>query len=168
MFWRIASLPLAGAPQPGSGTAFDWNGTRLLALPNRERAVIDFIDLRTWQPVKTIATPGPGSFVRSHGGSRCAWADAMMGADTDATLTVIDKQTLEPVTQLRQSGHSLSHVEFTQDGRHALTRVGGPEGALIVHDATTLKEVKRLPMRSPAASYNVGNQPGQPDRDRRP
>lgn len=165
---RIASLPLAGAPQPGSGTAFDWNGRRVLALPNPERAAIDVIDLRTWQPVKTIATPGPGSFVRSHDGSRYAWADAMMGADTDATLTVIDKQTLEPVAQLRQAGHSPVHVEFTQDGRHALVSVRGPQGALIVHDATTRRQVKRLPMRGPAASYNVGNQLERPDPGRSP
>ena len=165
---RIASLPLAGAPQPGSGTAFDWNGTRVLALPNPRRAVIDVIDLRTWRLVKSIATAGPGSFVRSHDGSCYIWTDAMMGTDVDTALTMIDKQTLQPVAQLRQSGHSPVHAEFTQDGRHALARVRGPQGALIVHDATTCRQVKRLPMRGPVASYNVGNQLERPDPGHRP
>lgn len=148
--------------------AFDWNGTRVLALPNPGRAAIEVIDLRTWQPVKTIATAGPASFVRSHDASRYAWTDATIGANTDATLTLIDKQTLQPVARLRQPGHSPVHAEFTQDGRHALARVREPQGALIVHDATTRRQVKRLPMRSPAASYNVGNQLGRPDPGHRP
>ena len=165
---RIASLPLGGAPQPGSGAAFDGNGTRVLALPSQERVAIDVIDLRTWQPVKSMAAPGPGSFVRSHDGSRYAWTDAMMGADTDATLTVIERQTLESAVQLRQPRDSLAHVEFIQDGRHAPVSVGGPRGALIVHGATPRKEVKRLPMRSPAASHNVGNPLGRSNLERRP
>jgi hypothetical protein len=35
--------------------------------------------------------------------------------------------------------------------------VGGRRGALIVYDAATLKEVKRLPMSKPVGQYNVWN-----------
>jgi hypothetical protein len=31
------------------------------------------------------------------------------------------------------------------------------DGALIVYDARTLKEVKRLPMKKPSGKYNVYN-----------
>jgi hypothetical protein len=31
------------------------------------------------------------------------------------------------------------------------------DGALIVFDAATLKEVKRIPMKKPMGKYNVGN-----------
>ena len=31
------------------------------------------------------------------------------------------------------------------------------DGALVVYDAATLKEVKRLPMKKPSGKYNVHN-----------
>ena len=165
---RIASLPSVGVPLPGSGTAFDWNGSQVLALPNRERAAIDIIDLRTWKLVKSIATPGPGSFVRGHEGSRHLWTDATMGGKTGATLTAIDKQTLQVAASLNDPGPGLAHVAFTHSGRHMLASLNEAEGALVVFDAATLKEVKRLPMRLPTGVYNVGNQIKHPAYDPTP
>jgi hypothetical protein len=52
---------------------------------------------------------------------------------------------------------TLAHVEFTRDGRYALASLWEMDGALIVHDAQTLKEVKRIPMRKPVGKYNVFN-----------
>jgi hypothetical protein len=71
---------------------------------------------------------------------------------------VIDKRTLEVVKTLRpEPGRSAAHVEFTRDGRYALVSLWEMEGALIVYDAATLQEVKRLPMRKPVGKYNVFN-----------
>jgi hypothetical protein len=36
------------------------------------------------------------------------------------TLTIVDKRTLEVVTQVREPGRMLAHVEFTWDGRYTL------------------------------------------------
>ena len=47
--------------------------------------------------------------------------------------------------------------EFTRDGRYALASLWEDDGALIVYDAATLREVKRLPMRKPVGKYNIGN-----------
>nr|MCU0889959.1 cytochrome C oxidase Cbb3 [Rubritepida sp.] len=86
-----------------------------------------------------------------------AWVDSMMSAAKD-TLTVIDKQTLQPVAHLRpEPGRTLAHIEFTRDGRHALASLWEDDGALIVFDARTLREVKRIPMRKPVGKYNVHN-----------
>jgi hypothetical protein len=54
-------------------------------------------------------------------------------------------------------GKTAAHVEFTRDGRYALVSVWENDGALIVYDATTLREVKRLPMNKPSGKYNVYN-----------
>lgn len=154
---RIAALPLAGMPHLGSGITFAWNGTTVLASPNLKDGVVQVIDMKTWQAVKSIATPGPGFFMRSHENSRYAWVDSMMSPTAKDTLTLIDKRTLEPVAQVREPGRTLAHIEFTRDGRHALASVWEMDGAIVVYDAATFKEVKRLPMSKPVGKYNVWN-----------
>jgi pseudouridine synthase len=58
---------------------------------------------------------------------------------------------------VREPGRTLAHIEFTKDGRYALASVWEMDGAIIVFDAQTLKEVKRLPMSKPVGKYNVWN-----------
>lgn len=73
-------------------------------------------------------------------------------------MHVIDKQTLQVVKTLRPApGKTSAHVEFTKDGRYALVSVWDPDGALVVYDANSLEEVKRLPMNKPSGKYNVHN-----------
>ena len=154
---KIAELPIAGMPHPGSGITFTWKGTTVLASPNLKDGTIDVIDMRTWKAVKTIPTPGPGCFMRSHENSRYAWTDSMMSPKAKDTLTLIDKTTLEPAATLRKPGRTLAQTEFTRDGRYALVSVRESDGAVIVFDTKTLKEVKRLPMSKPVGGYNVWN-----------
>ena len=154
---KIAELPIAGMPHLGSGITFAWNGTTVLASPNLKDGAIDVIDMKTWKTVKTIPTPGPGFFMRSHETTRYAWADSMMSPTAKDTLTLIDKATLTPMATLREPGRTLAHTEFTKDGRYALVSVWETDGAIIVFDAQTLKEVKRLSMSKPVGKYNVWN-----------
>jgi dihydro-heme d1 dehydrogenase len=154
---KIAELPIAGMPHLGSGITFEWNGTTVLASPNLKDGALDVIDMKTWKPVKTITTPGPGFFVRSHEATPYAWTDSMMSATAKDTLTIIDKRSLQVVASVREPGKTLAHVEFTKDGRYALASVWDTDGALIVYDAATFKEVKRLPMSKPVGKYNVWN-----------
>ena len=151
------TLPVGGLPQPGSGISFAYGGGRVLASPNLQVGAIDVIDLQTWKSVATIPTPGPGSFVRSHASTPYAWADSTMSPGAQDTLTIVDKRTLRPVASVREPGRTLAHVEFTRDGRHALASLREQDGALIVYDAATFREVRRLPMRQPLGVYNVRN-----------
>lgn len=154
---KIAELPIAGMPHLGSGITFAWNGTTVLASPNLKDGAIDVIDMKTWKPVATIPTPGPGFFMRSHENTPYAWTDSMMSPTAKDTLTLIDKATLKAVASVREPGKTLAHIEFTKDGKYALASVWEMEGALVIYDATTLKEVKRLPMSKPVGKYNVWN-----------
>lgn len=154
---KIADLPLAGMPHLGSGITFASQGTTVLASPNLQGGTLDVIDMKTWKPLRSIPVPGPGFFMRSHEASRFAWTDSMMSPTAKDTLTIIDKATLEPVAQVREPGKTLAHIEFTRDGRHALASLWELDGALIVYDAKTFKEVKRLPMSKPVGKYNVWN-----------
>ncbi|NML15240.1 nitrite reductase [Azohydromonas caseinilytica] len=154
---KVAELPIAGMPHLGSGITFAWQGTTVLASPNLQGGAIDVIDMKSWKPLRSIATPGPGFFMRSHEATPYAWTDSMMSPGAKDTLTLIDKRTLQVAAQIREPGRTLAHTEFTKDGRYALVSVWEMDGALIVFDATTLKEVKRLPMSKPVGKYNVWN-----------
>ena len=164
---KIANLPLDGMPHLGSGITWEWQdpaagpGARprtVMASTNLKAGEVTVIDMKTWEVVKRIPTRGPGFFLRSHSSSRYAFVDSMMSAEAKHILQVIDKQTLEVVHEITgEPGKTLAHVEFTRDGRHALASLWEDEGAVIVYDARTLAEVKRLPMRKPVGKYNVWN-----------
>jgi hypothetical protein len=155
---RIASLELPGMPHLASGITWQRQGRTVMATPNLREGLLTVIDVKDWKTVKLIPTLGPGFFLRSHEKSRYAFLDAMMSPEHKDTLQVLDKQLLEVVATLRaEPGKTLAHVEFDRYGRHALASVMEMEGALIVYDASTLEELKRLPMKRPVGKYNVYN-----------
>ena len=154
---KIATVDVPGMPHLASGITWDYRGRTVMATPNLKAGVVTVIDIKTWQTVKQIATNGPGFFMRSHEKSRFAWVDAFMSASRD-TLQIIDKDTLEVVASVTPApGKTAAHVEFMRDGRYALVSVWELDGALVVYDAQTFKEVKRLPMKRPVGKYNVYN-----------
>ncbi|MDZ7840532.1 MAG: cytochrome D1 domain-containing protein [Gammaproteobacteria bacterium] len=154
---RIADIDLTGLPHLGSGITWEYEGRRVLATPNLKEGVVSVIDMTNWQTIKRIETLGPGFFMRSHENTPYAWVDVFFGPNKDA-LHVIDKRTLEIVETLRPSpGKTAAHVEFTADGAHALVSIWDPDGAIVVYDAETLMEVKRIPMNKPSGKYNVHN-----------
>lgn len=160
---RVASIDLPGMPHLGSGITWAWTApdghkTTVLASPNLRDGVVSIIDMQTWQTIKQVKTLGPGFFMRSHEASRYAWVDAMMSPTNKNKLLLIDKTTLEPAGTIEgPPGQTLAHIEFTRDGRYALASLWEMDGALIVYDAQTLKEVRRLPMSKPVGKYNVWN-----------
>jgi len=155
---KIGELALDGMPHLGSGITFAWNGRTVMASTNLKAAEVTVIDLKTWQVVKRIPTRGPGFFLRSHEASRYAFVDSMMSPAARHILQVIDKQTLEVVKEIEgEPGRTLAHIEFTRDGRYALASLWENDGAVIVYDAQSLKEIKRLPMSKPVGKYNVWN-----------
>ncbi|NCF83795.1 MAG: cytochrome C oxidase Cbb3, partial [Proteobacteria bacterium] len=154
---KIFDIDLPGLPHLGSGISWDYRGAPVVATPNLRDAVVSVIDMNTWKTVRRIDTLGPGFFMRSHENSRYAWVDVFFGPNKDA-VHVIDKQSLEIVKTLRPApGKTAAHVEFTRDGRYALLSIWDMDGALVVYDANTLEEVKRVPMKKPSGKYNVFN-----------
>jgi len=157
----IATLELPGLPHLGSGISWERGGRRVMATPNLSEGVVSIIDVGTWKTIKQVPTLGPGFFLRSHEATRYAWVDSMMSPKGRDTLELIDKQTLEVAARLTPApGRTLAHVEFDRYGRYALASLLEDDGALIVFDARTLKEVKRIPMKKPVGKYNVGNKIG--------
>jgi len=154
---EVANLPLAGMPHLGSGISWMRGDSRVLATPHLKEGMISVIDMDSWKLVQTIKTAGPGFFMRSHKNTPHVWADVFFGPNKDK-IHVIDKQTLEIVRTLDPApGKTVAHVEFTKDGKYALVSIWEDDGAVIIYDAATLQEVKRLAMRKPSGKYNVWN-----------
>ncbi|MHC5226546.1 cytochrome D1 domain-containing protein [Ignatzschineria sp. LJL83] len=154
----VANIPLPGMPHLGSGIYWQRsNGQNIFATPNIGKGLISVLDMDTWKLVKEIPTEGPGFFMRSHHNSKYAWTDVFFGPNNEA-VHLIDKETLELAHTLKpMPGKNAAHVEFTNDGRYLILSVWDEEGALIVYDAESLEEIKRIPMNKPSGKYNVGN-----------
>lgn len=153
----VPDLELPGMPHLGSGITWEYKGRDVLATPNLKKGSVSVIDMETWKTIKNIETLGPGFFMRSHKNSPYAWVDVFFGPNKDA-VHVIDKKTLEIVKTLRPApGKTAAHVEFTRDGKYALLSIWDNDGAVIIYDANSLKEIKRLPMNKPSGKYNVYN-----------
>lgn len=155
---KIADVALPGMPHLGSGITFDYQGRAVLATPHLKEGAVSVVDMQRWTAIKQIKTPGPGFFMRSHENTHYAWVDSFFDGPARDTLHIIDKRTLEIVTTVTPTpGKIAAHVEFTRDGRFALVSVWEDDGALVVYDAATFAEVKRLPMKKPSGKYNVHN-----------
>jgi cytochrome c553 len=153
----IKRLDLPGLPHLGSGIAWTRNGRPVMATPHLKEGLLSVLDMQDWSLVASIKTPGPGFFVRSQEGTPYAWTDGMLGPKKD-TMVIIDKRTLEIARTLTPApGKTAAHVEFDKSGRHALVSVWEMDGALVVYDAKTFTEVKRIPMSKPSGKYNVWN-----------
>ena len=154
---KIANLDLAGMPHLGSGITWDYKGHQVMATPHLKEGKISVIDMETWKTIKRIETKGPGFFMRSHENTPYAWTDVFFGPHKDL-LHIIDKRTLEIVKTINpEPGKTNAHVEFTKDGKYALVSVWDMDGAVVVYDAATFEEVKRIPMKKPVGKYNVWN-----------
>ncbi len=154
---KIAELDLGGLPHLGSGITWQYKGHTVLATPNLKKNEIQIIDMETWKTLKKLKTKGPGFFMRSHENTPYAWAGVFFGKNKDL-VHIIDKRTLEIVKTLRPvPGKTAAHVEFDASGQHALLSIWDMDGAVIVYDAKSFKEIKRLKMIKPSGKYNVHN-----------
>lgn len=71
---------------------------------------------------------------------------------------MIDQQKLEVVARLTPSpGKVAAHTEFTRDGKYAVVSIWEMVGELVIYDARSLKEVKRIPVKKLSGKYSVYN-----------
>ena len=90
---------------------------------------------------------------RTHDNINTIWVDT--GSDT---IQIVDKKTLKIVNEVVPSpGKKAMHIEFTKDGKYALVSIWENDGAVVIYDTATLKEVKRLPFMKPVGKYNATN-----------
>ncbi len=154
---KLADLAIPGMPHLGSGISWEYQGKPVMATPNLNSPAVSVIDMESWKVIKVLETEGPGFFMRSHSQTPYVWTDVFFGPNKDK-VHIFDKSTLKLVKTLTpEPGKTAAHVEFTKDGKYALLSIWDVDGAVIVYDAATLREIKRLPMSKPSGKYNVYN-----------
>ncbi len=155
---EAAKFPLPGMPHLGSGISWMREGRRVIATPHLREGMISVIDTTNWTILATVPTMGPGFFMRSHEKTPYVWTDSFMSRQNKDQIQILDKSSLKIVRRLQPApGKTTAHVEFDRSGRHALVSVWENDGALIVFDAESFTEVKRIPMSKPVGKYNVYN-----------
>jgi hypothetical protein len=148
---------MSGLPHLASGITWKSKGKSYMATPNIQENALMIFDTKDWSLTKKIVTDGPGFFLRSHEKSKYAWTDNFLGKNKDL-VHIINKETLQVQQVLKPApGLTTAHVEFTRDGKYALLSVWDEDGAIIIYDSNSLKELKRIPMKKPSGKYNIYN-----------
>jgi len=150
----VGSLPIEGLPHLFSASFFEREGVLHAGFNHMGVPRLSIIDMERFEVVRKIPMAGAGFFTRTHPGSPYLWVDS-----NSDSIQLIDKRSLELLdTRLTpEPGKKAMHVEFTADGERALVSVWHPEGAVVVYDSTTLRELRRIPYAMPVGKYNAAN-----------
>lgn len=124
---------------------------------------------QAWKICASVETDGAGAFIRTHPNSDYVWADQLKHPDAEVqqSVQVISKKTREIVKTIRVTeGEKMLalHMEFNKDGTEVWVSVWNrkdnmkPKGEIVVYDAKTLKEIKRIKgLSTPTGKFNVYN-----------
>ncbi|MCF6216206.1 MAG: nitrite reductase [Emcibacter sp.] len=149
--------PVGGTPHLGVGVVTVWGND-----PAKHKK-------NAWKVCYTVETDGPGLFIRTHPKSKYVWVDQTLHPEPEIqqSIQVISKKTREIVKTIRvteEAGKVAVHMEFNKDGSEVWVSVwnrtdsGNPTGEIVVYDAKTLKEIKRIKgLTTPTGKFNVYN-----------
>lgn len=124
---------------------------------------------QAWKICYEVETDGAGVFIRTHPNSDYFWADQTKHPEPEVqqSVQVISKKTREIVKTIRvteEAGKAAVHFEFNNDGTEVWVSVWNrkdnknPTGEIVVYDAKTLKEIKRIKgLTTPTGKFNVYN-----------
>lgn len=154
----IKTFNVEGFPHLGSGIAFtSEKKVNYLVLPNMREGLVTFINTKNWEISKQVKTSGPGFFLRTHENTDYIFADSFLSSAKDE-LHIISKKNQKLLETLKPfPGKTFAHTEFSKNGKYALASIWDEDGAIIVFDVKTLKEVKRIAMKKPSGKYNIFN-----------
>jgi plastocyanin/DNA-binding beta-propeller fold protein YncE len=141
--WELVEQIATGdTPHPGSGAVWEADGTTYGATVHAGEGKVTIWDLETNEIVGTVATQGPGLFLRAAENSPYVWADAMFGQPPN-TITVFEKEQPFNLVQHLQEGELTLHPEFTADGQYVY--VSDWNGDVVrVYDAASLEKIAEI------------------------
>lgn len=150
----VDKISTGETPHPGSGAVWEADGTTYGATVHAAEGKVTIWDLETNEIVGTVATAGPGLFLRSAENSPYVWADALFG-DPSNTITVFQKEAPFDVVGVIDDGVMTLHPEFTADGKFVYIS-DWTGNAVRVYDAETLElvaEIEDIP--APTGIFNT-------------
>ena len=148
----VFSHPIDSMPHLFSATYWYQDGNFYFATPHLKQAAITIWKMYDWDFVKKIDIGGDGFFVKTHPATPWLWIDN--GTDQ---LVLVNKKDFSKKILTPMKGKKFNHTEFSGDGKYAYLSIYEPDGALLVYDTATLKELKRYPANVPVGKYNYIN-----------
>jgi nitrite reductase (NO-forming)/hydroxylamine reductase len=125
---------------------------------------------KAWKTCYSVATDGPGLFIRTHPNSPYVIADQVIHPEPEIqqSIKILDKATRKIVKTIKvtdQDKAGAVHIEFNHDGSEFWVSVwvkGGKKnwskGEIVVYDTKTLKEKARIKgLETPTGKFNVHN-----------
>ncbi len=172
-----AMIDVAKKPHPGPGA--NWNDDKCGPVAGTTHLGVGKVTVwgndpkghkaNAWKTCYTVDTDGAGVFIRTHPTSAYVWADQTKHPDVaiQQSVKVIDKKTRKVVKTIRvtkEEGKVAVHMEFNKGGTEVWISVwnrkdaGNPTGEIVIYDAKTLKEIKRIKgLTTPTGKFNVHN-----------
>ncbi len=150
----VRKIPAGKQPHPGPGAVFESQGRILAATPSIGQGLVTIWDTATWEVVKTIATPGPGLFIRANPNSPYIWVDCSAGSDSWDNIVVLDRNTLSVIETI-QPGKRAIHPEFTPDGKYVYIGCWN-DNKVVVYDARSLQKITEFTATTPTGIFSVG------------
>lgn len=149
----LGRLATKALPHLFSAAFYEKEGVLHAALNHIGLPQLSIINMDTFKTIKEIPLKGSGYFVRTHPETPYIWVDT-----NTEFVQIIDKANLGVVSEVQpQPGKKAMHIEFTTGGEQALVSVWHPEGAVVVYDAESFAEKKRIPFKMPIGKYNAYN-----------
>ncbi|MCF7981532.1 MAG: nitrite reductase [Pseudomonadales bacterium] len=172
-----AMIDTDAKPHPGPGA--NWNDPKCGPVAGTTHLGVGLVSVwgndpinhkdQAWKLCYEVETDGAGVFIRTHPTSQYVWADQTKHPEPEVqqSVQVFDKKTRKIVKTIRvtqEEGKAAVHMEFNQDGTEVWVSVwnrkdaSNPTGEIVVYDAKTLKEKKRIKgLTTPTGKFNVHN-----------
>lgn len=149
----VKQIPTGDTPHPGSGAAWEADGTTYGATVHAGEGKVTIWELDTFEIVGSVPTGGPGLFIRASEHSPYVWADALFGKPAN-TITIFQKEKPFEVVKVIQEGEMTLHPEFTADGKY--TYISDWKGNIVrVYDAETfVKVAESSDITTPTGIFN--------------
>ena len=139
---NFTTISLASSPSLGSSLTWKFQDLEVFATPNIKAGKLTIIEMEDWQIIKEITINGSDFIMRNHTKSSYVWVKALTNSNKEK-IHIIKKDTLEIVkTYTPVPNNTTAQLEFTQNGKYVLLSILSNNGAVIIYDANSLKEVK--------------------------
>ncbi len=152
----VFSYKMEGMPHLASASFWYKKGKFYFATPHITKPFITVWQMYDWKFVKKIKIDGNGFFVRTHPETPYLWTDN--GGDK---IVLIDKNDFSIKEKQAIPDKRVIHTEFNGDGNIAYISIYNKNGALILYDSITLREIKRYHASIPIGKYNFVNKSRQ-------
>ncbi len=143
---------MEGMPHLFSATYWYNNGDFYFGTPHIRKPYVTVWKMYDWKFIKQVNIGGDGFFVKTHPYTPYLWADN--GSDE---LVLIDKNDYSIKKMVPRKGQQYIHTEYSGDGKYTYLSIYEKDGAIVVLDTLTFKELASYPANIPVGKYNFIN-----------